>query len=48
MDISSRLGSLRDGGLEVQYFPCPACGAKYHIFTTDSKLRDLITGEALP
>ena len=26
----SRLGSLRNGDLEVQYFSCPACGTKYH------------------
>lgn len=38
----SRLGSLRDGDLEVQYFSCPVCGSKYHILTTDSKMRDLI------
>lgn len=38
----SRLGSMRDGDLEVQYFSCPACGTKYHILTTDSKMRDLI------
>ena len=38
----SRLGSLRDGDLEVQYFSCPACGAKYHILTTNSTMRDLI------
>ncbi len=38
----SRLGLIQDGDLEVQYFSCPACGAKYHILTTDSKMRDLI------
>ena len=38
----SRLGSLRDGDLEVQYFSCPACGAKYHILTTNSTMRNLI------
>lgn len=24
------------------YFSCPACGAKYHILTTDSTMRELI------
>lgn len=38
----SRLGSLWSGDLEVQYFSCPACGTKYHILTTNSKMRDLI------
>ena len=38
----SRLGSLRDGDSEVQYFSCPACGAKYHILTTNNTMRDLI------
>ena len=38
----SRMGSLRDGDLEVQYFSCPACGAKYHILTTNSTMRSLI------
>ena len=35
-------GTVRDGDLEVQYFSCPACGAKYHILTTNSTMRDLI------
>ena len=35
-------GTVRDGDLEVQYFSCPACGAKYHILTTDSTMRELI------
>lgn len=38
----SRLGSILDGDLEVQFFSCPACGARYHILTTDSTMRDLI------
>ena len=38
----SCLGSIRDGDLKVQYFSCPACGARYHILTTDSTMRDLI------
>ena len=38
----SRLGSIRDGDLEVQDFSCPACGTKYHILTTNSTMRSLI------
>ena len=38
----SCLGSIRDGDLEVQYFSCPVCGAKFHILTTNSVMRDLI------
>ena len=38
----SRLGSILDGDLEVQFFSCPTCGTKYHILTTDSTMRDLI------
>lgn len=39
-DIHVRM--LRSGDLEVQYFSCPACGAKYHILTTNSTMRSLI------
>ena len=38
----SRLGSLRDGDLEVQYFSCPACGERYHVFTSDKEMRELV------
>lgn len=38
----SSLGTIRDGDLEVQYLSCPACGAKFHILTTDSRMRELI------
>ena len=37
-----RFGSIREGDFVVQYFSCPACGAKYHILTTDSTMRELI------
>lgn len=36
------LRSIQDGDLEIQYFSCPACGAEYHVLTTDSKMRSLI------
>lgn len=38
----SCLGSIRDGDLEIQYFSCPACGVKYHVLTTNGKMRELI------
>ena len=37
-----RFGSIRDGDFVVQYFSCPACGAKYHILATNSTMRSLI------
>lgn len=38
----SRFASITEGDLEVQYFSCPSCGAKYLSFASDSKMRDLI------
>ncbi len=34
--------TIEKGDLVVQYFACPACGKKYHVFTSDTKMRDLI------
>lgn len=33
---------IKQDGLTVQYFACPFCGARYHVFTADSKMRELI------
>lgn len=38
----SCLGSIKEGDLEVTYFSCPACGERYHVLTSDSKMRELI------
>ena len=38
----SRFGAIKKDDLIVQYFSCPFCGEKYHVFTTDSKMRDLV------
>lgn len=38
----SLFGVIKSGDLAVEYFSCPACGEKYHVFTADSEMRDLI------
>ena len=38
----SRLASIKEGDLEVQYFSCPSCGARYLFFASDSKMRELV------
>ena len=38
----SRIGSIKEGDLEVQYISCPSCGAKYLSFATDSRMRELV------
>lgn len=38
----SRIASIKEGELEVQYFSCPACGARYHVFTSNPEMRRLI------
>lgn len=35
-------GQIERDGLKVKYFSCPACGAKYNILTSDSKMESLI------
>ncbi len=34
--------TIERGDLVIQYFTCPACGKRYHVFTSDTKMRDLI------
>ena len=38
----SRLASIKEGDLEVQFFSCPTCGEKYLFFASDSKMRELV------
>lgn len=28
-------------GLEIEFFQCPHCGARYHVFTADAKMVEL-------
>lgn len=35
-------GQIERDGLKVKYFSCPACGVKYHILTSNSKMESLI------
>ena len=37
-----RFGSIRDGDFVVQYLSCPACGERYHVFTSDKEMRELV------
>lgn len=37
-----RLGTIREGDFVVQYFSCPACGERYHVFTSDKEMRELV------
>lgn len=37
-----RFGSIREGDFVVQYFSCPACGERYHVFTSDKEMRELV------
>lgn len=34
--------TIERGDLVIQYFTCPACGKRYHVFTSDTKMRNLI------
>jgi len=38
----SDLSTIAKDDLLVKYFACPACGEKYHVFTSDSKMRELV------
>ena len=38
----SLLGEIQKDDLVVQYFTCPECGERYHVFTSDSEMRVLI------
>ncbi len=35
-------GTIEEGDLLVQYFCCPNCRKKYHAFTSDPRMRELI------
>lgn len=37
-----RFGSIREDDFVVQYFSCPACGERYHVFTSDKEMRKLV------
>lgn len=37
-----RLGTIREGDYVVQYLSCPACGERYHVFTSDKEMRELV------
>ena len=38
----SCMGVLKKGDFVVQYIACPACGAKYQAFTSDTEMRQLV------
>lgn len=35
-------GTIREGDFLVLYFSCPACGERYHVFTSDKEMRELM------
>jgi len=37
-----RFGTIREGDFVVQYLSCPACGERYHVFTSDKEMRELV------
>ncbi len=37
------LEKMTEGEYEVDYFTCPHCGKKYHVFTIDNRMRELVT-----
>lgn len=36
------LHTIKKDGLTVQYFSCPYCEGRYHVFTTDARMQALI------
>lgn len=38
----SRFGVIKKDDLVVEYFSCPVCGEKYHVFTSNSEMRALV------
>lgn len=34
--------TIKKDGLTVQYFVCPHCGMKYHVFTADAQMQELV------
>lgn len=37
-----RFGTIREGDFVVQYLSCPACGERYHVFTSDTEMWELV------
>lgn len=37
-----RFGTIKEGDFVVQYLSCPACGERYHIFTSNKEMRELV------
>ena len=35
-------GTIKQGDFVVQYLSCPACGERYHVFTSDKEMRELV------
>ena len=40
--VPERYHQLQEEGLTVDYFDCPFCLARYHIFTADAAMNELI------
>lgn len=34
--------TIKQDGLTVQYFTCPHCEMKYHVFTADAQMQELV------
>lgn len=37
-----RLSTVKEGDFVVQYLSCPGCGERYHVFTSDKEMRELV------
>lgn len=37
-----RFGIIKEDDFVVQYFSCPTCGERYHVFTYDRDMRELV------
>lgn len=37
-----RFGTIKEGDFVVTYLSCPFCGARYHVFTSDREMRELV------
>ena len=35
-------GTIQEGDFVVQYLSCPICGKRYHVFTSDKEMRELV------
>ena len=35
-------GTIQEGNFVVQYLSCPICGKRYHVFTSDKEMRELV------